>query len=177
MNEEQLMRKQLLETMTWCAPRVERAAPKTSLRSDELRPHAEYDDDGLTVWTEPPMIAHVAGLRARLVAEKPRVCLGGRLLLCYHDENNHNWAAAEASRWFFDGHDNPPWDTWVGCHDSALVSWVPPEFEPLAQEGIDTECVGMLDWADGAPRLEWRVIPPWLRQVALEVRGRAMRCS
>jgi hypothetical protein len=170
MNEQQRMRKQLLEAMAWCAPRVDHRAPKTSLRSDELRPRAEYDEDGLTIWTEPPMIDHVVGARERLTAGVPKVLLRGRLLLCYHDENNHNWAAAEASQWFFDGHDNPPWDTWVGRCDDALVGWVPPEFVHLAQEGIDTECVGMLDWADGPPRLEWRTTPVWLKDLAIEVR-------
>jgi hypothetical protein len=178
MSDEARMRKQLLEAMAWCASRVDAKAPKTSLRSDQLRPQAEYDeDDGLTIWTEPAMIDQVVGARARLTVGMPQALVGGRILLCYHDENNHNWASAEASQWFFDGHDNPPCDTWVGRYEDALVAWVPPEVVRLAQAGIDTECVGMLDWADNPPRIKGRATPAWLKALAAEVRGRTTRCS
>ena len=176
MTEQARVRRQLIDTMAWCTLRADAHAPKLSLRSHELRPAADYDEDGITIWTERGMIEHLVAARALLGGGKGMVP-GGRLLLCYYDENNHNWAAAEASRWFFDGHDNPPWDTWVGLCDDALVTWVPPEFLDLAQAGIDTECMGMLDWADGPPRLHGRTTPAWLQALALEARGRTSGCS
>jgi hypothetical protein len=177
MSEDQRMRQRLLQTMAWCALRINPSAPKTSLRSNALRPATEYDDDGVTISTEPAIIDEVVATRERLAEGMPDILVGGRLLLCRYEENNHNWAAAEASEWFFDGHDNPPWDTWVGRCADALVSWVPPEFARVAQQGIDTECVGMLEWADGPPGLSGRTSPGWLKELALEVRGRTMRCS
>jgi hypothetical protein len=176
-SEATAFRARLAETMAWCARRIDVSAPKVSLRSDDLRPHADYDDDGITIWIEPEMIDRLVEARARIAMRRGVTVPDGRLLLCYYEENNHNWASAEASQWFFDGHDNPPWDTWVGRCDNALVAWVPAPFLHLAQAGIETECMGMLDWADSASRMEWRTTPAWLSALALEVRGRTSGCS
>jgi hypothetical protein len=59
-----------------------------------------------------------------------------------------------------------------------LVAWIPLAFVPLAEKGIETECMGMLGWLDepsrsvgGAPRFEG-ILPPWLLRAAQELSAR-----
>jgi hypothetical protein len=43
-----------------------------------------------------------------------------------------------------------------------LISWVPPEFLPLAAEGMSVECIGMLRWVTTMQGL----LPRWLVESA-----------
>jgi hypothetical protein len=166
---------QLAETIAWCKPRVDITDPKWCLRSTALKPDYEYDSaDDPTLWNEVNIIQSVVQRRQHAMAGIEPTTLpttglhGGRLLLCYFDETNHNYGSAEESEWFYDGYDNPPWDTWVAWLDNALISWVPPQFMDLASGGMAVECCQMLMWLeqpfsyvlDDKPRQ----IPSWLMQ-------------
>jgi hypothetical protein len=112
---------------------------------------------------------------------------GGRLLIHFLGESNHNGLTADITSCYLDNNDTPPWDTWVQAlvpeswvHQSPdavpsvypfLISWVPPEFVEAVNEATESECVGMLMWAD-APR-RWNgppnyadSIPEWLEQLS-----------
>ncbi len=82
--------------------------------------------------------------------------------------SNHNGGTASVSDYFFDHNDNPPWDTWIQvfpsskAQDSFLLSWVPPEFIPAAENAIPVECIGMLMWAEQAEKSELSISIPTL---------------
>ena len=188
--------KRLQETITWCVPRVNIADPKYCLRSAQLKPDYEFGsgpDDDVDLWVDLRMINTVIATRSTL-SSTPRLppagssvdLAGGRLLIHFLDESNHNGLTADLTSYFLDNNDTPPWDTWVQAFVpeplersspdevpsvyAFLISWVPPEFLKVVHEATEAECVGMLMWAD-APR-RWEVsphhadsIPEWLRQL------------
>ena len=101
---------QLAETIAWCKPRVDLTDPKWCLRSTELKPDCNYDSaDDPTLWNDAHIVQSVVQRRQHAIAgiettTPPSTGLhGGRLLLCYFDETNHNYGPAEESRWFYDG--------------------------------------------------------------------------
>jgi hypothetical protein len=52
-----------------------------------------------------------------------------------------------------------------------LISWVPPEFLETVNEATESECIGMLMWADaprrfGGPYDYANSIPAWLEQLS-----------
>lgn len=167
---------QLAETITWCKPRVDIAEPKWCLRSDALKPDCDYHSpNDPTLSNDATAIRFVVQRRHNAIAQLGKTTLspnlhGGRLLLCYFDETNHNEGSADESRWYYDGNDNPPWDTWVACLNDVLISWVPPQFLAPAADGMAVECCQMLMWLeqpvsymlDDRPRH----IPDWLKQYA-----------
>lgn len=78
----------------------------------------------------------------------------------------HCYATTEASKGYFDGFDNPPWDTWVTCVGAMLIAWVPPEFVELTNKAIDYEPNRMLVWlgqrySDHQSKPHW-TLPDWL---------------
>ena len=172
--------RQLAETIAWCEPRVDAYDPKWCLRSDALKPNYDYySSDEPTIWNDIKIIQSIVDRRQRALAAhettitSPADLHGGRLLMCYFDKTNHNQCSADESRWFYDGNDNPPWDTWVAPVNDALVSWVPPQLLDLATEGMAVECCQMLMWLeqplsyilDDKPRQ----IPDWLKQLSQSV--------
>jgi hypothetical protein len=191
-----LFAKTLHETIAWCVPRVNISNPKYCLRSAQLRPDYEFSsrpDDDVDLWADIHMINKVVDSRSQLLsATAPGTELdidlaGGRLLIHFLDESNHNGATAEITSYYLDNNDTPPWDTWVQAfipeslaHQSPdsvpsayafLISWVPPEFVKAVDEATEAECVGMLMWAD-APRT-WDgppqyadSIPEWLEKLS-----------
>ena len=115
---------------------------------------------------------------------------GGRLLIHFLGESNHNGLTADITSYYLDNNDTPRWDTWVQAfvpeslaHQSLysvpseyafLISWVPSEFLEVVDEATEAECIGMLMWAD-APR-RWEEpprfadsIPVWLQQLSKRV--------
>ena len=62
---------------------------------------------------------------------------GGRLLLFVPAETLDDGAARYSSKGFFDVHNSPPWDTWIGFIDQHVVSWVPPQLIELANAGVE----------------------------------------
>jgi hypothetical protein len=81
---------------------------------------------------------------------------GGRLLVYFPDDELADGAAETESEGFFDGHNAPPWDTWVAMVEDAgrsnrnpyLVAWVPKEFTAHAQRGIDVNPEKCICWLD-----------------------------
>ena len=171
---------QLAKTIAWCEPRVDLADRKWCLRSDSLRPEYDYrSPDDPTLLNDAKTINSVVQRRHAIVRSERRATAsstalhGGRVLMCYFDETNQDYGSAEESLWFYDGYDNPPWDTWVACLDGALVTWVPPQFLNLADDGMAVECCQMLMWLEN-PRSyilddHPRQIPEWLKQYSWDI--------
>lgn len=190
--------KKLHETIAWCVPRVNITDPKYCLRSAQLRPGYEFSlrpDEDVDLWmVDVPIINNVVDSRAVLssaanvsLSELGVDLAGGRLLIHFLGESNHNGATADITSYYLDNNDTPPWDTWVQAfvpeslsHQSPdsipseyafLISWVPPEFLKAVDEATEAECVGMLMWADALRRRESPPhyadsIPIWLQQLS-----------
>jgi hypothetical protein len=87
----------------------------------------------------------------------------GKLLLFYPDGSLSDGAAEPASRGFFDNDNLPASDTWVyyGTDGSGsrnfdqnfLVSWIPGQFVPLVNGGIEVNPEGCIEWASARDRL------------------------
>ena len=170
--ERDAFNRSLVETVTWCVPRVRTDEPQWCLRSPELAPAEALEDaDDPTFWNDERIVDAVVLKRSALSGPlSPEPLATGRLLLCRFDRTNHNYGSAEMSRFFFDGNDNPPWDCWVGVVGTALVAWVPEQLVALAEAGIAVECTKTLSWltpsSDG---------PSWLREIGREYLGRSSR--
>ncbi len=82
----------------------------------------------------------------------------GRLLWFCPDETLSDGAAAQVSNGFFDAHNTPAWDTWVGYFvdyvpdasiklERYLLAYVPSYLVAAVQRGIDVnpeECIGWM---------------------------------
>ena len=199
MNQHQVPQdfvKRLNETIAWCVARVDVNDPKYCLRSERLRPDYAFDSEpeyDLDIWATTQMIDKVVETRSQLLTPLSAIgtateidLAGGRLLIHFLDESNHNGLTADITSFFLDNNDTPPWDTWVGAfipeslaHQppnevpiaySFLISWVPPAFLKTVHEATEFECVGMLRWAD-APRedespVHSSSIPMWLQKLS-----------
>jgi len=182
--------KRLHETIAWCAPRVNINAPKHCLRSAQLRPDYEFDsepDYDVDLWADIQMINKVVDLRSQFLTPvltgRDIDLAGGRLLIHFLGESNQNALTADITSCYLDNNDTPPWDTWVQAFvpdewarqspDAVpsvfpfLISWVPPEFLGTVNEATESECVGMLMWADAPRRWDGPLnyadsIPEWL---------------
>lgn len=190
-------RKNLQETIAWCIPRVNISNPKYCLRSTQLKPNYRFSsrpEEDVDLWADIQMIDEVVESRSRLssagenaIPERDIDLVGGRLLVHFLNESNHNGLTADITSYYLDDNDTPPWDTWVQAFvpesfarqapDAIpseypfLISWVPSEFLNAVDEATEAECVGMLMWAD-APR-RWETppnladsIPLWLQQLS-----------
>src|SRR6185295_20350205 len=156
--------KRLAETIAWCVPRVNISDPKYCLRSAQLRPDYEFSlrpDDAVDLWADIYMIKKVVDSRSQLLpatsvsAERDIDLAGGRLLIHFLGESNHNGLTAWITSSYLDNNDTPPWDTWVQAfipeslvHQSPdsipsvyafLISWVPPEFLKVVDEATEYE--------------------------------------
>ena len=171
--------KSLNETVCWCRSRVDVTNPKYCLRSDELRPPAEFGrpqerepHEDVDIMVEERFVIHVLQERTRLLDESNRgsrvhgpPSAEGRLLAHFVGHSNHNNLTADYSGGYFDFWDTPPWDTWVHWVDQEdlLVSWVPPEFVNIVAKAISIEVCGMLTWVDEErPDSLYHKIPAWL---------------
>jgi len=87
----------------------------------------------------------------------------GKLLLFYPDLSLFEGAAEAASRGFFDSDNVPAWDTWVYCgtdgsgskrnsDEAFLVTWIPREFVPLVNAGIDVNPEECFQWSTKVTR-------------------------
>ena len=84
----------------------------------------------------------------------------GGLLVYQPDASFAEALACDETGGFFDKVDAPPWDTWIWYLESEamvdtriaeaglLISWVPPVFREIAQDGIDIQPYGGLAWAE-----------------------------
>ena len=189
--------KSLHETIAWCAPRANISTPKHCLRSAQFRPDYEFSpepDYDVDLWADIRLINKVVDSRSQfltpttdLLTKRDLDLGGGRLLIHFLYESNHNGATAEITSHYLDNNDTPPWDTWIqvfipqACALQSpdevptaypfLISWVPPEFLETVNEATEFECVGMLMWADAPRRFDGLVdyadsIPEWLEQLS-----------
>jgi hypothetical protein len=141
----------LSETIAWCSERASLASPSGSLRSPELQPPAS-DRLGLNE----TQIQCVVDERRRLLHSRLHPAhdlAGGRLLVYEPDQSLCDGAAMVSSDGFFDADNVPPWDTWLGyVYDEQfnrvyLLSWVPPVFLALADDGIEANPELCIRWA------------------------------
>ena len=79
----------------------------------------------------------------------------GRLLCYFPDADLADGAAEVASDGFFDNHNVPPWDTWVGLYRSDLsdaslkaylISYVPEMFLQQAARGVEVNPEQCIMW-------------------------------
>src|SRR5438309_1197489 len=107
----------LAETIVWCQSRVRLDDPRGSLRSAELQPKLLSDTMSWTVHSV--VLSRSSNVRDQKV--KPitssEQLAGGKLLICFPDEEVWDGASESASRGFFDRNDAPAWDTWVALFD------------------------------------------------------------
>ena len=86
--------------------------------------------------------------------------LAGRLVVYIPQYCTDLETCEEPSGGFFDRHDAPPWDVWVGpmalsmCPTTAdspydaLLAWVPSEWLDRAEEGVAMSIDGAVIWLD-----------------------------
>ena len=98
--DDQPFELRLAQAVAWCTPRSKR-----SLRSEHLRPWVLESD---RAWS----VRH--GVRVDGPARSRADLKGGELLLYFPDMNLADGAAEAETGGFFDVHNTPPWDTWVG---------------------------------------------------------------
>jgi len=149
---ESTFRDALHETIAWSASKISLDDPRWCLRSPELRPPHDYDDDNPGLFNDPKYITHVTDTRSKLIDANPtshrQLEHSGRLLLVDYNATNHNEATEDESSGFFDWADNPPWDLWVGDFGDKLICWIPKQFVDVVQRSMAVECMGMLLWID-----------------------------
>lgn len=151
------------ETVAWGLKKLDVLDPVNSLRSTELYP--DPDPIYAPVEKQKEYTEILIQKRGKLLEQDhtpiPRYSeFMGRGKLVFFDENAtlSDGAAEWLSKGFFDERNTPPWDTWIyyiidytkSYQDffySYLVSWVPGEFVPIADEGIKANPEGCLNWA------------------------------
>jgi hypothetical protein len=124
------------------------------LRSPQLMPRCALDTD-ISEAERQQIVAAVVSGRSQLLSSHETTAEGtldqtdmGRLLIYNPRENVADGASRYSSKGFFDFSDAPPWDTWVYYAQGELISWVPADLVPIAQEGIDANPVECIRWAD-----------------------------
>ena len=150
---DELVRR-LQEAIAWCDPRADPDAPRTCLRTDDLRPRTLEPDYFAAV-------RHVLYWRSsalgRTAATADLRGASGRLLIYFPDAELSDGVAEQETAGYFDVYNAPPWDTWVGMfadpppprgsgYDKYLVAWVPQSFLDLAGAGIEVNPEQSIDW-------------------------------
>jgi len=141
----------LAQTILWCAPRVDIANPKDSLRTPELRPRVFERDRFSAVDFVATERQRQGGVKFR-DAQLPKGLCNGHLLAYFPETNLYDGAAEIHTDGFLDVDNLPGWDTWVAFFEdepetnygSYLIAWIPPQFVELVSEGIDCnpeECI------------------------------------
>jgi hypothetical protein len=151
---------QLAETICWCNDRANVLDAQHCLRSPELQPDLGPHDGSFTaLWVNREMIDDVVQRRRQVLRSRegngshsPSEMRSGRLLLCAYEYTNHNGLTAGQTAGFFDEHDVPPWDTWVGevaglsAHDEPATwgsTW-PPTLPSMLSMGERQPHSGLL---------------------------------
>ncbi|MFY1827443.1 hypothetical protein ACN47A_16095 [Myxococcus fulvus] len=160
-----LLRTTLAEAVAWCEARARDQDPRASLRG--LPDPVDVEELGLLglspanlVWKTSSrrfQALKAAGLEAPLIE-----CgnLPGRLLVFAPDEETADGGAELQSGGFFDVHNTPPWDTWVGYFDdlhedptgpvvrSYLLAYVPAVFVSRVADGIAANPEQCIQWLE-----------------------------
>ncbi len=163
-----VFRQRLVEAIVWCSKRATLSDVRTGLRTPVLHPARDTSayrygllDNGVSV------VSRLAEQRRNLLHNEGESLstsrthlMRGRLLVYQPDASFADSLADDQTGGFFDRWDAPPWDTWAwyekygsisalgtNVAEGYLISWIPPEFERLAQEGIDVHPFGAIAWA------------------------------
>ena len=78
----------------------------------------------------------------------PPTQVEGSILIYIPNDTLFDGASEVASEGFFDDYDAPPWDSWFHYQQRKLFAWIPSVLIPLAQAGIDANCVQCIEWAE-----------------------------
>jgi hypothetical protein len=166
--DDQPFELRLAQAIAWCASHADLSTPSTSLRSSELYRPSQFPGSRTSavhgvVWRREVAVGKTEPVRS---ADD---LAGGRLLVYLPDEQLADGAAEVESNGFFDVENVPPWDTWVADFhygtdfrpwaSDVLISWVPPEFVGLADQGINVnpeECIHWLTESDAPVAAELR---------------------
>ena len=147
------LRTSLAEAVAWCESRARADDPRGSLR--RLPDPVDVEHLGHLGLTQANLVRTTGARRFQeLKATRLTVpilqwaALPGRLLVFFPDEETGDGGAELQSGGFFDVHNTPPWDTWVGffedLHDeptglmvrSYLLAYVPAAFVGHVGRGI-----------------------------------------
>jgi len=146
----------LAEAIAWCVLRADAADPKNSLRYYNWHPNILSSD---RVY----IVNSIARMRSSEVSrQKPSPVQsiddlkGGRLMVYFPDAELFDGAAEAASNGFFDVHNVPPWDTWIGLfcdqvrtnssYDIHLAAYVPESLVKIASDGIEANPEESIVW-------------------------------
>lgn len=159
----------LHEAAVWCEQNADMASVRECLRPWRLAPHLlsrhrwELVDDVAAARHTDLRGASVGGRRPP-----------GRLLVYFPDAELRDGAAEAESQGFFDGHNAPPWGTWVAYFEdhsqdvsfaSFLLAWVPQRLISLADAGIEANPEQCILWVgDAHPHARLRA--GWMAQLA-----------
>jgi hypothetical protein len=159
----------LAEATAWCNSHANPADPKDSLRNDLLQPNWL---DG----SRSKIVNSVVRTRSSYLSQKKLNPVrsisdlkGGKLLVYFPDADLADGAAEVASKGFFDVHNLPAWDTWVGLFQNTgpldasyviyLVAYVPSALVEVVNYGIEVnpeECIMWLADSNNTLRNELR---------------------
>lgn len=161
-----LFRSRQLEAIAWCNRVLRIGDPAGSLRTASLKPSlVTIEAANAGSWNyevEDPRaeVDHLCQKRASLLKAE-QILPGrstdpsenGRILLFYPHETLCDGAAYESSKGFFDRWNIPPWDTWfwyarLPDQREVLYSWVPEEYEQLAEIGVSVNPEQCIQWLD-----------------------------
>ncbi|WP_049872335.1 hypothetical protein [Myxococcus hansupus] len=164
------LRTELAQTVAWCEARARDQAPRESLRG--LPDPVDIEAWGRLGLSPANLVWATQGVRYKTLKgsrlEVPAIewgTLPGRLLVFFPDEEAADGGAEAQTGGYFDVHNTPPWDTWVGYFDdlhetptgpmirSYLLAYVPAVFVPHVGRGISVdpeECIQWLEDSDTA---------------------------
>jgi len=149
----------LAEAIAWCNPRASSHDPKNCLRNGSWLP-SYFSEDRIN------LVNSVVAARRYCLPEQQITPVrftddlkGGKLLVYFPDAELSDGAAEVASRGFFDVHNAPAWDTWVGLFEddvrgpdlsykTYLISYVPEPLVKLVNDGVEVnpeECIMWLE--------------------------------
>lgn len=162
-------KKQLAETIAWCAPRVNVEDVGNSLRTllpDQVRELRDYD-------LNMRLVRCVVDIRAILLEDSYKEFTGwnkpipplpvglaeGRLMIFYPGRGSYD-AAAQAATTYFDIVTIPAWDTWAYFGAEAnvldwsgnwrdiqyLICWIPPQVIKQVNYAIDADPSSCIQW-------------------------------
>lgn len=146
----------LAETIVWCEAHVDAADPKDSLRNETLQPHWLFGNRSYIV-NQVVLMRSSSLLQQKISPVRSASDLkGGRLMVYFPDADLADGAAGYASRGFFDVHNLPAWDTWVGLfhnpgpfdssYSAYLVAYVPQALLSVVDDGIEVNPEACIMW-------------------------------
>ena len=146
----------LTETIAWCVARADTADPKNSLRYDGWSPNI-LDRDRISIVNSVVKTRSPGRSRSNLRPVQSIADLkGGKIMVYFPDQELADGAAEQASRGFFDIHNAPPWDTWIGLlpydgpfsseNEPYLAAYVPESLIKDASQGIEANPEQCIMW-------------------------------